>query len=66
MKAKHSSGTINPAAIPETSAIRPIITGHIAPPTIVITSTEDPFLVIPPRSFNPNAKIVGNIMYIQK
>ena len=66
IKAKQTIGTVKPTAIRETSAIRPIITGQTAPPTMVITSTEEPFFVMPPRSFNPNAKMAGNIIDMQK
>jgi hypothetical protein len=51
IKAKHTIGTVKPTAIRETSAILPIITGQTAPPTIVITSTEEPFFVMPPKVF---------------
>lgn len=57
---------MNPMAIPEVSAIQPMKTGHIAPPATIITNKEDPFLVSPPRFFIPRAKIVGNIIDIQK
>src|SRR4030042_5060073 len=66
MNTKHTSGTINPRAIVETSAIRPMMTGMIAPPTIDITRNEDAFLVNGPRSFIPRAKIVGNMTDIKK
>jgi len=48
IKAKQIIGTKKPTAIRETSAIRPMITGQTAPPTMIITSTEEPFFVCPP------------------
>lgn len=50
----------------EVSAIQPMKAGHIAPPATIITSSEDPFLVNPPRFFMPRAKMVGNMIDMQK
>ena len=66
MKIKQTMGTRKPIAIFDTSAIQPIKTGQTAPPTIIITIIEEPFFVNPPRFFIPNAKIVGNIIDMQK
>jgi len=63
---KHTSGTINPSAIVETSAIRPIMTGMIAPPTIDITRNEDAFLVKRAQVFYSESKDCRNMTDIKK
>ena len=47
---------------PVVSAIYPMITGAIAPPTIVMISNEEASLVFVPASLNASEKIVGNMM----
>ena len=42
---------MKPMAMLEVSAIHPMKAGHMAPPATIITSSEDPFLVNPPRFF---------------
>ena len=44
------------------SAIYPISTGAIAPPTIVMMSKEEASFVWVPASLNAKEKIVGNMM----
>ena len=41
ISAKHASGTMKPAAIESSSAMKPISTGAIAPPTIDITRYDE-------------------------
>ena len=43
----------------------PISTGQIAPPTIVITNNEDPNRASSPNPFNPDEKMVGNMIDIK-
>ena len=50
------------AILPVVSAIYPMITGAIAPPTIVMISNEEASLVLVPASLNASEKIVGNMM----
>ena len=50
------------AILPVVSAIYPMITGAIAPPTIVMMSKEEASLVFVPASLNANEKVVGNMM----
>ena len=48
--------------LPVVSAIYPISTGAIAPPTIVMMSKEEASLVWVPASLNAKEKMVGNMM----
>ena len=48
------------------SNTNPINGVKIAPPMIAITMHEPPSLVFGPNSFNPSAKIVGNINDMKK
>ena len=50
------------AILPVVSAIYPMITGAIAPPTIVMISNEEASLVLVPASLNASEKMVGNMM----
>ena len=50
------------AILPVVSAIYPMITGAIAPPTIVMISNEEASLVFVPAYLNASEKIVGNMM----
>ena len=50
------------AILPVVSAIYPMITGAIAPPTIVMISNEEASLVFVPAFLNASEKIVGNMM----
>ena len=50
------------AILPVVFAIYPMITGAIAPPTIVMISNEEASLVLVPESLNASKKIVGNMM----
>ena len=52
--------------LPVVSAIYPINTGAIAPPTIVMMSNEEASLVCVPASLNANEKMVGNMMLSPK
>ena len=52
--------------LPVVSAIYPISTGAIAPPTIVMMSKEEASLVCVPASLNAKEKIVGNMMLSPK
>lgn len=52
--------------LPVVSAIYPISTGAIAPPTIVMMSKEEASLVFVPASLNANEKMVGNMMLSPK
>ena len=52
--------------LPVVSAIYPINTGAIAPPTIVMMSKEEASLVWVPASLNANEKMVGNMMLSPK
>ena len=52
--------------LPVVSAIYPISTGAIAPPTIVIMSKEEASLVWVPASLNAKEKMVGNMMLSPK
>lgn len=52
--------------LPVVSAIYPINTGAIAPPTIVMMSKEEASLGWVPASLNANEKIVGNMMLSPK
>ena len=52
--------------LPVVSAMYPINTGAIAPPTIVMMSKEDANLVWVPASLNAKEKIVGNMMLSPK
>ena len=52
--------------LPVVSAIYPISTGAIAPPTIVMMSKEEASLVCVPASLNANEKMVGNMMLSPK
>lgn len=52
--------------LPVVSAIYPINTGAIAPPTIVIMSNEEASLVCVPASLNAKENIVGNMMLSPK
>ena len=52
--------------LPVVSAIYPISTGAIAPPTIVMMSNEEASLVWVPVSLNANEKMVGNMILSPK
>ena len=52
--------------LPVVSAMYPINTGAIAPPTIVMMSKEEANLVCVPASLNAKEKIVGNMMLSPK
>lgn len=52
--------------LPVVSAMYPISTGAIAPPTIVMMSKEDASLVCVPASLNAKEKMVGNMMLSPK
>ena len=52
--------------LPVVSAMYPISTGAIAPPTIVMMSNEEASLVCVPASLNANEKMVGNMMLSPK
>lgn len=52
--------------LPVVSAMYPISTGAIAPPTIVMMSKEEASLVWVPASLNANEKMVGNMMLSPK
>ena len=52
--------------LPVVSAMYPINTGAIAPPTIVIMSKEDANWVWVPASLNAKEKSVGNMMLSPK
>ena len=66
MNIKSGIGAKNPIDMPYLSAIKPIIDGNKAPPTIDITINEAAFLVLSPKSLIPKAKMVGNMIDIQK
>ena len=48
--------------LPVLSAMLPIIIGAMAPPTIVMMSSEEASLVCVPASLSANENMVGNIM----
>ena len=52
--------------LPVVSAMYPISTGAIAPPTIVMMSKEEASLVWVPASLSANEKMVGNMMLSPK
>lgn len=52
--------------LPVVSAIYPISTGAIAPPTIVMMSKEEASLVCVPAFLNAKEKMVGNMMLSPK
>ena len=65
MYAKQIMGIINPVFI-FCSPINPISAGQTAPPTIVITITDEAVLVCSPSPLIPSANIDGNMMDINK
>src|SRR5262244_1069413 len=60
------AGTIIAALSPITSAAAPVITGTMAPPTMATHSTPEPSAVRGPRPSEANAKMVGNMIELNR
>ena len=63
---KQHNGTIKAIAMLAWSAISPISTGAMAPPTIDIIKNDEARLVCWPTPFRANANMVGNMMLSHK
>jgi len=66
MNKKHPNGMKNAIDIDTVSAMYPIKTGAMAPPTIDIIRNDDALLVCSPNPLMANAKIVGNMIDSQR